>query len=97
MTKKKRVLALMFAGVLLLVMLFSLFAVSAQWDHDCCGKGCVVCAQIFTLKTLMKDTFAALTVIMAVVAVYVLLTLLHSKQTTGIPITPVMQKVKLLS
>ena len=44
MRKDKRVSAMLLACVLTAVMLFSVFFIALEADHDCSGEDCVICA-----------------------------------------------------
>ena len=54
MIKSKRI-----ASVLVLLaaflMLFSVLFLALEADHDCCGEGCAVCAQIQACEDLLRN------------------------------------------
>ena len=45
MIKSKRTAAVI-ALAAALIMLFSVLFIALETDHDCCGEGCAVCAQV---------------------------------------------------
>ncbi len=53
-TLKLRIIAASVLIVILAVMLFSLFFVAIEADHDCQGEGCSVCLQIEQCESLLR-------------------------------------------
>ena len=43
MVKTRRITAMVFAAIVLLSMIFSLFIIVSEADHDCTGEDCPVC------------------------------------------------------
>ncbi len=57
MNKSKR-LASVLAMLVAFIMLFSVLYIAFEADHDCCGEGCSVCAQIQVCKDLLRCLLA---------------------------------------
>ena len=53
--KKDRTLAMAFACFLALVLLFSVFIIVMEAEHDCCGEGCVICAVLSACENLLHQ------------------------------------------
>ena len=64
MTKSKR-LAALFTLLLAFVMLFSVLYIALEADHDCCGEGCAVCAQLQICENLLKNLIPAALLLLA--------------------------------
>ena len=62
MTNKKRLAAVIFAAIIFIVFMTSLFAITHEADHDCIGENCPICTVIAlcqnTLKMLSDVTVA---------------------------------------
>ena len=55
MKKKKRVLAILLAGMVLFVMLYSALFIAAEADHDCVGENCPICHQLDSCRSTLKN------------------------------------------
>lgn len=53
MKKTSRLPAMFLACVLALILLFSVFFIVLEADHDCCGDGCAICAVLSVCETLL--------------------------------------------
>ena len=98
MKAKRRILALILATVILMTVAASLFIIIHEADHDCCGKGCPVCALIEACTDTIRGVsllIAALLVVTSAVLISVsginLLKFFCKSQ------TPVSLKIKLLN
>lgn len=62
-TKKQKTLASLICAVFIVVMLFSIFFIVKEADHDCTGESCPICACIHqaeeTLQRLGTSTVGA--------------------------------------
>lgn len=76
--KKKRLLTVV-AAALAVIMLFSVFYIALEADHDCQGEECAVCEQI----RLCMDLLEHLTLALTVITVIVLLRLITTRCRTG--------------
>ena len=54
MNKPKR-LASVLVLLVAFLMLFSVLFIALEADHDCCGDGCAVCAQIQVCEDLLRS------------------------------------------
>ena len=54
MNKPKRIASVLVLLVAFL-MLFSVLFIALEADHDCCGDGCAVCAQIQVCEDLLRS------------------------------------------
>lgn len=93
---KKRILVAVLTALVLVVMLSSSLFIIEHADHDCIGEDCPICEQIYlctqTLKTLSLAVIAA-AVFYAFSAL--LSTTIRQVETACVPHTPVSLKVKL--
>lgn len=55
MTRQKRFLAALLACGLAFVMLFSLFFIALETDHDCHEDDCAICAVLSICENLLRD------------------------------------------
>lgn len=98
MTKQRRLAAVLFAVLILVALMTSLFLMSHAADHDCIGEDCPVCAVIAlcrnTLKTLCGVLLAAAAVFACARFAALLLSDLRGLSYRETPIT---LKVKLLN
>lgn len=96
MTKKKRFIAGILAAVICFVMLFSVCYIAAETHHDCTGENCMICYQINACISTLKITVLALTaVILALSAIYSVVTESKDDDSVSFDITLVSLKVKL--
>ena len=58
MNKPKR-LASVLVLLVAFLMLFSVLFIALEADHDCCGDGCAVCAQIQVCEDLLQSLTTA--------------------------------------
>ena len=54
MNKPKR-LASVLALLAAFILLFSVLFIALEVDHDCCGEGCAICAQIQVCEDLLRN------------------------------------------
>ncbi len=54
-----------FAMILALIMLFSVLYIALESDHDCCGEGCAVCAQLQACEDLLRNLLLTTAVLTA--------------------------------
>ncbi len=54
------------------LMLFSVLFIALEADHDCCGEGCAVCAQILACEDLLRNLMTASALAAAVWCFYTL-------------------------
>lgn len=67
MTKRNRLIAPALALMVVLVILFSVWFVIVEADHDCIGEDCPICYQINICETNLRSVgFVAIAVIFAV-------------------------------
>ncbi len=52
------------------IMLFSVLFIGLEADHDCCGEGCAVCAQIQVCEDLLRNLITAAALVMAAWCLY---------------------------
>ena len=71
---KPKHLASALSLLLAFIMLFSILYIVLEADHDCCGEGCAICAQIRVCEDLIRDL---LTTALLVVATRCLFALIH--------------------
>ncbi len=57
--KKLKHLAPVLALLAAFIMLFSVLYIALEADHDCCGEGCSVCAQIRACEDLLWNILTA--------------------------------------
>lgn len=78
MTKRNRVLTVLFAAMVLFVMLFSEFYIAVEADHDCTGEDCPVCCQITICENTLKSVGQAVIAVTLAAFVCVLMIFLPS-------------------
>ena len=98
MVKTRRITAMVFAAIVLLSMIFSLFIIVSEADHDCTGDSCPVCDVIVSCQ----DTLKALGASFGTSAIaYALLFFIAPFSSLSLILlfteTPVSLKVKLLN
>ena len=54
MQKRKRIIAILLAGMISVVMLCSALFITKEADHDCVGENCPICCQINICRNIMK-------------------------------------------
>ncbi len=69
MIKPKRFAAVL-ALLVAFLMLFSVLFIALEADHDCCGEGCAVCAQIRACEDLLRNLTTASVLAAAVWCLY---------------------------
>ena len=96
MNKRNRIFAFVLAVSMAFVLLFSVFYIAVNSDHDCVGEHCQVCCRIAacenTLKTLSGGAFI---VAFAVATVYILIRIIEFFTSSVIANSLVALKVKL--
>ena len=65
MIRSKR-LASVLALLVAFIMLFSVLYIALEADHDCCGEGCAICAQIQVFEDLLRSLMTAAAFVAAV-------------------------------
>lgn len=98
MTKRTRFAAACVAALLVFALLFSVFFIVAEADHDCCGEHCTICHQLQTCQRLLEQLSTAHSVSAggAVLCFYMLLLVLRTQKIFAAS-SPVLKKVKLLN
>lgn len=71
MNKPKRFAAAL-ALLVAFLMLFSVVYIALEADHDCCGEGCAVCAQIQACEDLLRNLMTASVLAAALWCLYAL-------------------------
>lgn len=71
MIKSKRLVSVL-ALLVAIIMLFSVLYIALEADHDCCGEGCAICAQIQVFEDLLRSLTTAATLIAAARCLYAL-------------------------
>lgn len=96
MNKRTRAAAMALACVLALILLFSVFFIVLEADHDCAGEDCAVCAVLNVCETLLHRLagFGA-AVLTALFAAAVKAFAAGRYALDAAPITPVSLRVKL--
>ena len=98
MARKTRFAAACGAALLAFALLFSVFFLVAEADHDCGGEHCAVCHQIQTCQELLEQLSAAPAAFAAAAALcFRMLFLVLRTQDVFAVSSPVSQKVKLLN
>lgn len=98
MVKARRITALVFAAVVLFSMMFSLFIIVSEADHDCAGDNCPVCDVIVLCQDTVKTLGSALgAAAAAAVFFFFAAFVLSNSRLTSFTETPVSLKVKLLN
>ena len=71
MEKKKQIIAIFFAVMVLFVMLFSALLNTVDTEHDCLGEDCPICCQVNICQDSLKNLILAVcTVVIAFVLRY---------------------------
>lgn len=93
---KMRLAAAFLAAAILIIVLFSVFFIAHEADHDCTGDGCPVCALIQTCENNLRQLGGG-TAASYAVGVLVFLTLAMPVLTAfaTIALTPVSRKIRL--
>lgn len=96
MKKRKRIIAMLLAGMILVVMLCSALFITKEADHDCVGENCPICCQINICRNIMKNlSLAAGTVVFAAAFIYTLGERVSACRNAVQSVTLVSLKVKL--
>lgn len=98
MAKRTRFAAACGAVLLVFALLFSVFFIVSEADHNCIGEDCPICHQIQTCQKLLEQLYAAHSTsgIGAVLCFFFLLAALRT-QNIFTASSPVLWKVKLLN
>lgn len=98
MSKRMRLSAACGAVLLIFALIFSVFFVAAEADHDCSGEHCAVCHQLQICQTLLEQLSAAHTASAgaAVLCFFALLLVLRTRKAIVVS-SPVLLRVKLLN
>lgn len=98
MAKRTRFAAACGAVLLVFALLFSVFFIVSEADHNCIGEDCPICHQIQTCQKLLEQLSAAHSTsgIGAVLCFFLLLAALRT-QNIFTASSPVLWKVKLLN
>jgi hypothetical protein len=95
MIKSKR-LASVLVLLVACIMLFSVLFIALEADHDCCGEGCAVCAQIQVCEDLLRNLITAAALVVAAWCLYVLIRVFADTNCCSVhPQTLIVLKVKL--
>lgn len=98
MMKGKRFAAILAAALLSFALIFSLFFVVSESDHDCSGEHCAICHQLQICQTLLEQLSTAHAVFVRVGGLcFFALLLVLGVQRALFVITPVSLRVKLLN
>ena len=93
---KKRTLALVLSAMLCVLVMFSVFFVAAENNHDCTGENCPICYQINMCESTVKSISAGPAAVSMLAATLVVLLLLSlNTNETSVNETLVSLKVKL--
>ncbi|MDD6022389.1 MAG: hypothetical protein ACI4GA_06385 [Acutalibacteraceae bacterium] len=96
MTKKKRILAIVFAFAFIFVMLFSTAFIIAESGHNCVGESCRICYQISVCENTLKQlSFGAITLAVFASAAYIAVLAVRSFVLCYAPATLITLKIKL--
>lgn len=71
MIKSKR-LASVLVLLVAFIMLFSVLYIALEAEHDCCGEGCAICAQIRVCEDLLRDLMTTAALVSAAWCLYAL-------------------------
>ncbi len=78
------------------IMLFSVLFIALEADHDCCGEGCAVCAQIQVCENLLRNLITAAALVVAAWCLYALIRVFADTNCFSVhPHTLIVLKVKL--
>ncbi len=72
MFKSKR-LASVLVLLVACIMLFSVLFIAMEADHDCCGEGCAICAQIQACEDLLRNLLSIAALVVAAWCLYALI------------------------
>ena len=96
MEKKKRIVAILLAVMVLFLMVYSALFIAAEADHDCAGENCPICYQINLCQNIQKTlSLAVCAAVFAAVFTYTLCRSLSACADTVPRYTLVSLKVKL--
>lgn len=96
MTSSRRFSAALLAAVLTVVMLFTVFFIALESNHDCPGEDCAVCALLQACESILRQAALAGAVLAGAELTRRALSS-HALRTSGafIPATPISLRVKL--
>ncbi len=95
MIKSKR-LASVLVLLMACIMLFSVLFIALEADHDCCGEGCAICAQIQVFEDLFRSLMTAAALVAASWCLYTLSRVFSDTDRCSVyPHTLIVLKVKL--
>ena len=93
---KKRIAAGILGFLMLFAVLFSVFYVSLEADHECCGEDCQICVTIRQCEDILRQTGSGVTVRAAVALVFILLLIKSFSIASNVPVeTLVTDKVRM--
>lgn len=96
MTKRNRMIAILFIMMLLFVRLFSAVFIIAESNHECTGEDCRVCYQISVCQNVLKTLSSAVVAVSIGAALtYILVCLIFTAIRTYTHTTLITLKVKL--
>lgn len=96
MTKKNRILSVLFAVTVIFVMLFSACFILSEADHNCIGEKCQICFQISVCENTLKTLGLAASIFaVAAATLYYLSVIIEFKNTQTVFNTLILLKVKL--
>ena len=94
--KKKNILVITAAVIVLCFAVFSAFFIAAESDHDCTGHDCHICCQLSVCQSFLKNLCCAGKVAAFTVAlIYILCSVSARGTDICAALTPVSMKVKL--
>ena len=95
MIKSKR-LASVLVLLVACIMIFSVLFIALEADHNCCGEGCAVCAQIQVCEDLFRNLITAAALVVAAWCLYSLTRVFADADCCSVhPHTLIVLKVKL--
>ena len=95
MIKSKR-LASVLVLLVACIMIFSVLFIALEADHNCCGEGCAVCAQIQVCEDLFRNLITAAALVVAAWCFYALIRVFADADCCSVhPHTLIVLKVKL--
>ena len=96
--RKQRALAILLSAMMCFLVLFSVFYVVVENNHDCSGENCPICYQINMCESTIKSISAGSAAPAVVAAAFVILLLMSLiENETNLNETLVSLKVKLSS
>lgn len=96
MGKRNRRFALLLALAVFFVILFSVFYIAAETDHDCIGDNCPICYQISVCENTLKSLgCGVVTIVIAIALTFSVATILCKPKTHLRQSTLITLKVKL--